>query len=146
MKSVFDSETETESETMKAVNNDTDVIHLSTEAVPTVEMRKEEESSVQDAVGSDPVIDALLFEIKSQGLEEPVEILRFLQKNIIRGRELDVDSMSDTNEGETNYVCVDRNAILTTTFSELEEIQDFRITFEVDFISEMAKDLGGPRK
>ena len=52
------------------------------------------------------------------------------------------------------YKCLNRckklqvvtNDILTSTLSELEAIQDFHLTFEVDFIGEMARDAGNPRK
>ena len=46
----------------------------------------------------------------------------------------------------TNYICVHRENVLQTTFAELESIEDFCMTFEVDFIGEVAKDFGGPRK
>ena len=103
------------------------------------ELNNHDESSVDAA-------DALLNEISTQGLSDPVEILRFLQKNIVEGRELDVGDTSDTPEGETNYICVNRHDILTSTFSELEAIQNFHITFKVDCFGEMARDMGGPRK
>ena len=90
--------------------------------------------------------DTLVNEMISQNLNDQVEILRFLQKNLVKGRLLDVQDTSDTPEGETNYICVNRHQILESTFSELQAIQDFHITFEVDFIGELARDLGGPRK
>ena len=90
--------------------------------------------------------DALINEIINQNLNDPIEILRFLQKNLVKGRLLDIQDTSDTPEGETNYICVDRHNIMESTFSEMESIQNFHITFEVDFIGEMARDLGGPRK
>ena len=49
-------------------------------------------------------------------------------------------------DGQTNYICVDRQKILSTTFDEFQTIEDFRLTFEVDFMGELAKDSGGPRK
>ena len=72
----------------------------------------------------------LVSEIQKQGLSEPVKILRFLQKKLVHGRELDVKDSSEENEGQTNYVCADRNDILSlkTTFTELEPVQDFNIT------------------
>ena len=90
--------------------------------------------------------DSLINEITEQSLTDPVEILRFLQKNLVKGRVLDVQDTSNTPEGETNYICVDRHNIMESTFSELEAIQNFHITFEVDFMGELARDLGGPRK
>ena len=79
-----------------------------------------------------------------QVLDDPVEILRFLQKNLVKGRVLDVEDTSETPESETDYICVDRHNVMGSTFSEMEAIQDFHVTFEVDFIGEIAKDLGGP--
>ena len=47
-------------------------------------------------------------------------------------------------EGETNFIIVDRENILQTTFEEIKEIEDPAITFEVDFYSERTQDSGGP--
>ena len=35
--------------------------------------------------------------------------------------------------------------LIIHTFMEFEEIDDFKLTFEVDFIGETAKDIGGVR-
>ena len=90
--------------------------------------------------------DQLVEEIHKQGLNDPVEILRFLQKKLVQGRDLDVTSESELKEGDTNYICIDRHDILGTSFSELASIANFHLTFEVDFMGEKAKDLGEPRK
>ena len=90
--------------------------------------------------------DQLVNELHKQGLSDPVEILRFLQKEVIKGRALDVTSEFEAKEGETNYICVDRHDLLNTSFAELASIEDFAITFEVDFMGEKAEDFGGPRK
>ena len=90
--------------------------------------------------------DQLIEEIHKKGMSDPVEILRFLQKELLQGRDLDVTSESELMEGETNYICIDRHDILKTTFTELASIENFHITFEVDFMGEKARDLGGPRK
>ncbi|XP_028408793.1 uncharacterized protein LOC114533337 [Dendronephthya gigantea] len=110
------------------------------ETIKTIQLNQEETSPCAN------LVDNLIDEITSQSLHDPVEILRFLQKNLVKGRVLDVEDTSEIPEGETNYICVDRHNIMGSTFSELEAIQDFHVTFEVDFIGEMAKDVGGPRK
>lgn len=46
----------------------------------------------------------------------------------------------------TIIITVDRSNILKTTFAEFESIGDFCKTFEVDFMGEEARDLGGPKK
>ena len=81
-----------------------------------------------------PTAKQLVSEIHNQGLSDPVEILRFLQEKLIQGRDLDVTSQSEIQEGETNYICIDRLDILKTTFAELTCIENFNITFEVDFM------------
>ena len=79
-------------------------------------------------------------------LIEPVEILRFLPKKVVTGRALEIDSLSERTEGETNFITVDREKILETTFAELDYIENPRLTFQVDFMGEQSTDLGGPRK
>ena len=41
---------------------------------------------------------------------------------------------------------MDQENVLQSTFAELESITDYRVTFEVDFLGEVARDYGGPRK
>ena len=79
-------------------------------------------------------------------ITEPTEMLRYLQKKIVTGRPLDVTESSEILEGETNYITVDRENILKTTFEELKHVSDPRVTFEVQFYGEQAVDTGGPRK
>ncbi|KAK3729667.1 hypothetical protein QZH41_011473, partial [Actinostola sp. cb2023] len=49
-------------------------------------------------------------------------------------------------EGETNFIAVDRDNIIETTFDEIKGIKDPSITFKVQFYGENAVDSGGPRK
>ena len=79
-------------------------------------------------------------------ITEPTEMLRYLQKKIVRGRPLEVTNHSVELEGGTNFITVDRENILQTTFEELKDVADPRITFEVQFYGEQAVDSGGPRK
>ena len=71
-------------------------------------------------------------------------MLRYYQGKVHRGRPLDVVDEYTMLEGETNFITVDRENILQTTFEEIKEIEDPAITFEVDFYSERAQDSGGP--
>ena len=64
---------------------------------------------------------------------------------ILTGRALEVASSDKTIDGETNnYITVDRERILETTFSELQYITNYRLTFQVDFMAEECVDNGGP--
>ena len=91
-------------------------------------------------------IDSFINCVKGQDLSNPFEVLRFLQQKIVLGGALDLHSVEETVEGETNYITVDREIIIESTFSELEYINDFRVTLKVVFMGEESVDLGGPRK
>lgn len=52
----------------------------------------------------------------------------------------------ETLEGEANMITVNRGAVLQSTFSELEFIDNYRLPFSVDFMGGECADLGGTRK
>ena len=71
--------------------------------------------------------------------------MRYLQESLLHGRPLHLVDDTCTIEVLTNCITVDRDNILDTTYQELPYIEDYRITFEIDFMGEKPKDLGGPR-
>lgn len=79
--------------------------------------------------------------------------MRLLQNDLHEGRQLDIGILDETNpshidraDQQTNYICVDRFNILKSSFLELDSIENFFLTYEVDFMGETAKDYGGPRR
>ncbi|XP_061167403.1 uncharacterized protein LOC133176276 [Saccostrea echinata] len=82
----------------------------------------------------------------SENIQDPVEILRYLQSVIVCGRQLEITDTTQCDEGETNFIIVDRNNILETGFEEVSSIENLRKTLEVQFYDETAIDQGGPRK
>ena len=90
--------------------------------------------------------DKIISEFPASVIVEPTEMLRYLQRKIGRGRPLDMTDDATVLMGDTNFIAVDRDNILETTFEELKTVQDPRVTFQVDFYGEMAQDSGGPRK
>ena len=80
-------------------------------------------------------------------LSNPVEVLCFLQQEIVSGRALDLFALEETIEGETNYITVHRDKMIETTFSELQYMNDCGPRFQVDFKGEQQLvDFGGPCK
>ena len=91
-------------------------------------------------------IQPFIDEIRRESYMDPIEILQSLQKKLHKGRDLHLSSRGDTTtEGSTNYISVDRSRLLESTWAELKYVDDFRITFEIDYMGELAEDLGGPR-
>ena len=79
-------------------------------------------------------------------VKNPVEILKYYQSHIIRGRKLEITTMDEFLEGDVNYMDVDRDNIIETSFDELNHFDDLSKTFQVSFYGEQAFDSGGPRK
>ena len=80
---------------------------------------------------SQAVIQQIISECCQYGLHDQVQILSVLQKELLHGRKLDLTEHDSTCEGETNYICVNRDDILKTTFNELESLTDFCITLRL---------------
>jgi hypothetical protein len=72
-------------------------------------------------------------------IQDPVEILRKLQLEMVKGRPLDIEDITQANEGETNFIMVDRNKLLKTAFDEIRVIpsSNLRLTLEVQFYNEV---------
>ena len=57
---------------------------------------------------------------KSNGIENPAEILHYAQSLIVTGRPLDVQDVTVNLEGETNFILINRQDVLR---SAMEEVQ-----------------------
>ena len=68
------------------------------------------------------VFDKVVNQLPSS-ITEPAEMLRYFQK-IVKCRPLDINDPLVKLEGETNFITVDRDNILQTTFDELKNITD----------------------
>ena len=79
-------------------------------------------------------------------LQEPTETLRYMQANIETGRQLDATNPSVELVGDTHYITVDRENVLSTKIEELKDISDPRMTFQMEFYGEQAVDSGLPKK
>ena len=80
---------------------------------------------------------------RENGIENPIEILRYLQKVIVCGRALEVQDITDCNKGETNFIIVNRYEIIDTAFPEIEELTNLRKTLEVEFYGEVCVHVKG---
>lgn len=71
------------------------------------------------------------------GIFDPTEILRYFQKKIVTGRKLDIVDETNLLEGKTNFILVDRNRIIESSFEEIKAIEDLRTCLEVQFYGEV---------
>ena len=83
---------------------------------------------------------------KERDLGNLIEMLKCVQKFILQGRPLDVSSLSQPLDAETNFACIDRYQVLKSAKEELNDIENPRLTLEVSFYGEAANEAGSPRK
>ena len=75
---------------------------------------------------------------KSHNVEDAVEILRCLQNIMVEGRALSIQDPTSFDDGETNFIMVDRYNILKTSFDEVKCPKNLRKTLEVQFYGEVS--------
>ena len=68
---------------------------------------------------------------KSNGIENPVEILRYAQSLIVTGRPLDVQDVTVSLDGETNFILINRQDVLRSAMEEVQFLKDPRLTLAV---------------
>lgn len=68
---------------------------------------------------------------QANSIHNPVGILRCLQKAIVTGRKLELDSDCEVLEGESNCISVDRINPLETALEEVGALENLRLTLEV---------------
>lgn len=120
--------------------------HQTEESTITTDLQRDESLTCQTEKKNSGFFYKITSEFPSASITEPTEMLRYLQSKIVQGRPLDVIDDATEHVGDTNFMAVDRDNILETTFDELRSVEDPRITFQVEFYGEQAEDIGGPRK
>lgn len=83
---------------------------------------------------------------RANGIENPVEILRYAQSLIISGKPLDVQNASESVGGATKFILINRQDVLKSAIDQIQFLKDPRLTLAVGFYGEFAEDHGGPRK
>ena len=66
-------------------------------------------------------------------IENPVEILRYAQGCIVTHRKLDVQNFTDSIEGDTNYILINRHDVLGTAIEEIQATENPRLALEISF-------------
>lgn len=83
------------------------------------------------------IVESTVQYCTQNGIFDPTEILRYFQKKIVTGRKLDIVDETNLLEGKTNFILVDRNRIIESSFEEIKAIEDLRTCLEVQFYGEV---------
>ena len=57
---------------------------------------------------------------------------------MVIGRALEVQSVDEVNEGETNFIMVDRQNLMLTAFDEISFLTELRRALQVQFYGEVS--------
>lgn len=111
----------------------------------TVDLTSDELSAVSGQntdsvpeISLEEAIKTTIDHCKENNIENPVEVLKYMQKMVVTGRPLEIENPDEALEGETNFILVDRMNLLPTAFDEIRSIQDLRKTLEVQFYNEVS--------
>ena len=74
---------------------------------------------------------------QENSIVDPVEILRKIQQEMVTGRPLEIEDVSQCIDGDTNFVMVDRLNLLRTARDEIESLTNLRPTLEIQFYNEV---------
>ena len=90
------------------------------------------------AVNFEEIINNIVLNRKEKKVDQnPTEILRYMQKKLITGRDLEVKDPTICVSGETNFIPVDGDNLLVTGFEEIFSIKDLFITLRLQFHDEV---------
>ncbi len=101
-------------------------------AVPYVDLTEETSNRHQSLNTVEEVVQATVMYCKANNADN-TEILCCFQQHFVRGRALDIVSEAEVNEGETNFIIVDRQNLIETAFDEIMTIHEYRTTLQVQF-------------
>ena len=77
--------------------------------------------------------------IKCADSGNPVQMLQCLQDSVIVERALEINEfVSESLKGDFNFILVNRNNLLETTFDEIQLIKNPRLTLQVQFYGEVS--------
>eukprot|EP00105_Crassostrea_gigas_P046389 XP_019930537.1 PREDICTED: uncharacterized protein LOC109621099 [Crassostrea gigas] len=113
------------------------------DATPAEDMEDDSQGTTSDACGGpmDFIIANDIDYCISESIQDPVESLRYLQSVIVCGRQLEITDTTQCDEGDTNFIIVDRNNILETGFEEVNSISNLQKTLEVQFYDEINENI-----
>ena len=95
-------------------------------------------NAVNDGQSVHAIVEKTTTYCQQNNIVNPVEILRYFQQKMVIGRALEVQSVDEVNEGETNFIMVDRQNLMLTAFDEISFLTELRKTLQVQFYGEVS--------
>ena len=94
------------------------------------------EKKIKD-INIDKKIVDIIEHCKTKDLNNPVEILKYMQTRLVQGRPLEIEDVTQCISGATNFIMVDRSDLINTGLEEIQHISNKFVTLEVQFYNEV---------
>ena len=72
---------------------------------------------------------------KTTDLNNPVEILKYMEIRLVQGRPLDIEDVTQCISGATNFIMVDRSDLMNAVLKEIQHVSF--VTLEMQFYNEV---------
>ena len=96
-----------------------------------------EDNHLSEGENIEEKIERIICHCRTNQIDYPVGILKTMQQQLIVGRPLEITDPTTCLEGDTNFIVVDRENLLSTAFSEIKCLENLFITLEVQFDEEV---------
>ena len=94
------------------------------------------EKKIKDIIIGKEIVD-IIEHCKTKDLNNPVEILKYIQTRLAQGRPLEIEDVRQCISGATNFIMVDRSDLINTGLEEIQHISNKFVTLEVQFYNEV---------
>ena len=94
------------------------------------------ENKIKDIIIDKEIVD-ITEHCKTKDLNNPVEILTYMQTRLIQGRHLEIEDFAKCISGAANFIMVDRSDLINTELEEIQHISNKFVTLEVHFYNEV---------
>ena len=94
------------------------------------------ENKIKDIIIDKEIVD-IIEHCKTKDLNNPVEILKYIQTRLAQGRPLEIEDVRQCISGATNFIMVDRSDLINTGLEEIQHISNKFVTLEVQFYNEV---------
>ena len=94
------------------------------------------ENEIKDIIIDKEILD-IIERCKTKDLNNPVEILKYMQTRLVQGRSLEIEDVTQCISGATNFIMVDRSDLINTGLEEIQQISNKFVTLEVQYYNEV---------
>ena len=103
------------------------------------------ENKIKDITIDKEIVD-IIEHCKTKDLNNPVEILKYMQTRLVQGKPLEIEDVTQCISGATNFIMVDRSDLINTGLEEIQHISNKFVASEVQLYNEVMIMVFNPEK